>query len=84
LEQGRAGDAVLSFQNAIAANPQIVEVHFRLARAYGQLGDNTKAQNELDTYERMRKAKAAEIERQRKQVRQFVIVLKDQPPTSPH
>jgi tetratricopeptide (TPR) repeat protein len=82
LEQHQAHEAATSFQNAIAANPQLVESHFRLARAYGLLGDNAQSQRELDTYERLRRQQAAEIERQRKQVRQFVIVLKDQPSAS--
>jgi hypothetical protein len=52
-----------------------------LAQAYRQTGETSKAQAELQLYEEMSKEKAAEIERQRHEVQQFVYQLRE-PATS--
>ena len=78
-EQGKVRDAMNCYREAIATNPQLGEAHFRLARAYQQLGQGAKGQQEIQLYQQIQKSEAEEVERQRRQVRQFVIVLKDQP-----
>jgi hypothetical protein len=42
-----------------------------------------KAQEEFEAYQQAEKAEAAEIERQRGELRQFLIILKDQPAVTP-
>jgi hypothetical protein len=63
----------------------IEEAHFRLARAYRQIGDAAKAEAELRIYDQIAKVSAQEEERERHEIRQFVYTLRDQrlPPKAP-
>jgi tetratricopeptide (TPR) repeat protein len=70
-------NAVATYQRALAATPQLEEAHYRLAQAYRQTGELAKAQAELQLYEKISNEKAAEIERQRHEVQQFVYQLRD-------
>lgn len=74
--------AMSAYKKATEANPQLAEAHYRLGRAYKQGGDEGKAQQEFDIYRRLEKTEAAEIERRRRELRQFMIVLKEQPAAS--
>jgi len=74
-------NAVAAYQRAIQATPSLEEAHYRLAQAYRQTGETSKAQAELQLYEERSKEKAAEIERQRHEVQQFVYQLRE-PATS--
>jgi Tfp pilus assembly protein PilF len=71
--------AASSYQRAIAADPQLSEAHYRLARIYKQLGQEQKAQQEFAAYRQIEKTEAAAVDRQRREVQQFIIVLKEQP-----
>ncbi len=71
--------AITQYKKAIDAQPQFGEAHYRLAQAYKRTGEQGKAQQEFQAYQQIEKQEAAEIERQRREVRQFLIVLKDQP-----
>jgi tetratricopeptide (TPR) repeat protein len=73
--------AVSDFQQAIRANPQMEEPHYRLAQAYRQAGDADKAKAELQIYDEMAKGSAQKVENERREIRQFVYTLRDQPPT---
>jgi tetratricopeptide (TPR) repeat protein len=75
--------AIRNYKQAIEVNPQLGEAHRQLGHAYQRTGEKTKAQEEFQAYEQAEKAEAAEIERQRRELRQFLIILKDQPTTSP-
>jgi tetratricopeptide (TPR) repeat protein len=70
-------NAVAAYQNAIQATPDIEEVHYRLAQVYRQTGQTLKAQAELQRYEEISREKAAEVDRQRHEVQQFVYELRD-------
>ena len=69
-------------QVAEDGDAKIEEAHFRLARAYRQIGKGDKAKSELQLYEQMVKASEQEVERERHEIQQFVFTLRDQP--SPH
>ena len=77
--RGEFQRAVSTYQKAIAANPAGDEAHYRLGLAYKKNGDEAKAQHEFEEYKELDKIEAAAIERQRRELRQFVFVLKDQP-----
>jgi tetratricopeptide (TPR) repeat protein len=79
LARGAFQGAVDAYQRAITANPSGSEAHYRLGLAYKRLGEEVKAQNEFDQYKQLDKSEAATIERQRRELRQFLYVLKDQP-----
>jgi tetratricopeptide (TPR) repeat protein len=72
--------AVSDFQHAFRVNPQIEESHYRLAQAYRQAGDTDRSKAELQIYEEMAKGSAQRVERERREIRQFVYTLRDQPP----
>jgi tetratricopeptide (TPR) repeat protein len=79
-EQRDYARAISDYQQAIQANPQMEEAHYRLLQAYRQVGDSAKADAELQIYDRIAKESAQKAERERHEIRQFVYTLRDQPP----
>jgi tetratricopeptide (TPR) repeat protein len=65
--------AIELYAKAIAADPQSSEAHYRLGVAYDRIGERAKAKEELATHDALERAQAAEIERQRKEIKQFVV-----------
>jgi len=80
-ERGNFEQAIHDYQRAIEANPEIGEAHYRLGSAYRRIGEESKAEQEFQRYEKIEKAETAAIESQRRELRQFLIILKDQPAT---
>jgi tetratricopeptide (TPR) repeat protein len=74
--------AITSYQQAIAVNPRLEQAHYRLAQTYRLIRQNDKAQNELRLYEQISKEKAAQVERERREIKQFVYTLRGQASTS--
>jgi tetratricopeptide (TPR) repeat protein len=68
--------AISSYQSAIQASPQLEEAHYRLAQAYKRTGKKEKAEQELRVYGRISKSKDEEVERERRESRQFVYTLR--------
>ena len=81
--RGDFEQAIHDYKKAIEINPQLGEAHRQLGLAYQRTGEKVKAQEEFQAYEQAEKAEAAEIERQRRELRQFLIILKDQPAATP-
>jgi Flp pilus assembly protein TadD len=79
--RGRFQEAVAAYQKAISANPLGSEAHYRFGLTYKRIGDGVKAQGEFEQYKQLDKTEGATIERQRRELRQFLFVLKDQPAT---
>jgi tetratricopeptide (TPR) repeat protein len=77
-DQGETPQAIGALKQAIGANQQLAEAHYRLGLAYKQNGEATKAQQEFQSYEQLSKEESALVERQRRELRQYVITLKDQ------
>ncbi len=75
--------AIAAYQKAIELNPGMDEAHYRLGQAYGRTGQKEKARQELETYEQLSTKLQQEIERQRSEIQQFVIELKDKSPAAP-
>jgi tetratricopeptide (TPR) repeat protein len=73
--------AIAAYQRAVSLNPHLEQAHYRLAQTYRLTGQNDKAQNEVHLYERISKEKAAQVERERSEIKQFVYTLRGQ--TSP-
>jgi tetratricopeptide (TPR) repeat protein len=71
--------AISAYQRTIQANPSLEETHYRLAHAYRQTGQKLKAQEELQVYNQISKRKAADTERDRHEIQQFVYTLRDAP-----
>jgi tetratricopeptide (TPR) repeat protein len=77
--------AIRDYKKAIDVNPRLGEAHRELGLIYQRTGNKAKAQLEFAAYQEIEKAEAAERERERRELRQFLIILKDQPAaTQPH
>src|SRR5208282_689981 len=75
--------AIGDCKRAIGVNPHLGEAHRQLGLIYQRTGEGAKAQQEFEVYQQIEKIDAAETERQRRDLRQFLIILKDQPAASP-
>jgi tetratricopeptide (TPR) repeat protein len=78
LERGDFPKAISAYQKAIEASPRSAEAHYRLAQAYKRKGESVKAQKELQLYDHISTETAQEVERERREVRQFVYTLRGQ------
>jgi len=78
-EQRDFAQAIAFFEKAIAANPQLSDAHYRLGLAYQRTGDSAKAAQQLALHDELEKEQAAAVERQRQEVKQFLVVLQNQP-----
>jgi tetratricopeptide (TPR) repeat protein len=65
--------AIGFYVRAIAANPELAEAYYRLAVAYDRTGEREKARREFQLHDEIRKRQAAAVERQRKEVKQFLV-----------
>jgi len=72
-------EAIGAYQKAIDLNPQLADAHYRLGVAYQRTGHQAEAQREFQAHQQVQKSEAAAVERQRNEVQQFLIVLRDQP-----
>lgn len=71
--------AVEFYAKAINADPQSSEAHYRLGVAYDRLGEREKAKDEFAAHDAINQQQAAETERQRKQIKQFVVDMQAKP-----
>jgi tetratricopeptide (TPR) repeat protein len=71
--------AIETYKKAVEINPQSTEAHYRLSQAYKRVGEEQKSEQELQLYKQADKTETAAIEQQRREIRQFLIILKDQP-----
>jgi tetratricopeptide (TPR) repeat protein len=72
VEESDFAKAISYYQQAIVENAHLEQAHYRLAQAYRRIGEDSKAQLEMQTYEKISKQKAEETERERRQVQRFV------------
>jgi tetratricopeptide (TPR) repeat protein len=82
--RGEFEQAVREYKKAIEVNPQLSEPHYRLGMAYRRTGEESKAEQEFRVYEQMERAETAAMDNQRHELRQFMIILKDQAAPAPH
>ena len=83
--RGSTDEAIAAFKKAIEVTPGLGEAHYRLSQLYKRAGEKAKAEQEIQLYKQAEKSEADEVERQRREIQQFLIILKDQPAASaPH
>jgi tetratricopeptide (TPR) repeat protein len=70
--------AIGHYLNAIQADPELNDAHYRLAVAYERAGEKAKAREQFQLHDAIAREQAAEVQRQRKAVKQFLVVLPDQ------
>jgi tetratricopeptide (TPR) repeat protein len=71
--------AIAAYQKATEVTPSLSEPHYRLSQLYRRAGETDKAEREIQLYTQLEQTQADAVERQRREVQQFLIVLKDQP-----
>ena len=74
--------AIGFYTKAIEVDPQMGEAHYRLGVAYDRIGEPAKAKQEFQLHDEIEKQQAAAVERQRREVKQFLVVLQG-PPAHP-
>jgi tetratricopeptide (TPR) repeat protein len=83
--RGAFEPAIHAYEKAVEVSPQLSEAHYRLALAYKRKGDEAKSRGQFQLYEQTEKTETAEVERQRRELQHFLVILKDQPAaSSPH
>jgi tetratricopeptide (TPR) repeat protein len=75
-ETGQYSNAIKAYQTCIREDPNLEEAHYRLSEAYRHIGESARAAEESAIYHKLSQQSAAEIERQRRDIQQFVIALK--------
>jgi tetratricopeptide (TPR) repeat protein len=71
-DQKRFAEAVPEYLKARELNPDLADVHYRLAQAYVRLEEKDKAQSEFEVYRGLRAEHLSDLDRQRAEIRQFV------------
>ena len=79
FSQHQPEKAIESYRKAIQSNPQLGEAHYRLGVAYDRMGLPEKAAQEFKIHDEIEKLQAAAVEQQRREVKQFLVVLEGQP-----
>jgi tetratricopeptide (TPR) repeat protein len=74
-DRGDYPAAIAAYQKALAVSPRLDEAYYRLGQAYARIGEKEKARKELETYEQVSRKSAEEAERERAEIRQFVVEL---------
>jgi tetratricopeptide (TPR) repeat protein len=75
--------AIGFYRKAIKADPQLGEAHYRLGVAYDRTGQSAKAKSEFLLHDEIEKKQADAVESQRREVKQFLVVLQEQPTHPP-
>lgn len=79
--------AIVAYQKAIEAGAESDETsaaaHYRLAQAYQRTGEKEKAQEELKLHAQLIKQTKEETVRERREIQEFVISLRNQNSASP-
>lgn len=75
--------AIGYYREAINANPELGDAHYRLGVAYDRVGEPVKAKQEFQLHDEIQKREAEAVERQRREVKQFLVVMPDQSAHSP-
>jgi tetratricopeptide (TPR) repeat protein len=71
--------AIGFYKKAIELDPQLGEAHYRIGVAYDRTGEPAKAKEEFVLHNEIEKQQAAAVERQRREIKQFLVVLQSQP-----
>jgi len=75
-EKGELAKAVVSLEKAVEYTPLPDEAHLRLAQVFRRMGETEKARRESELYEAVAVKKKEKMERERKELGEFVITGK--------
>jgi tetratricopeptide (TPR) repeat protein len=74
--------AIAAYQKAAIADPGLADPHYRLAQVYKRIGETPQAQAELQLYEQASRNAQEDIERQHREIRQFLYTWRGESPAS--
>ncbi|AXC11291.1 hypothetical protein ACPOL_1955 [Acidisarcina polymorpha] len=74
--------AIDRYRRAIEVNPELGEAHYRLGVVYDRIGKPAEAKQEFQIHDEIERVQAAAIERERRDVKQFLVVSQSQPASS--
>jgi tetratricopeptide (TPR) repeat protein len=80
---GNYGKAIEFYRKAIDTDPQMSEAHYRLGTAYDRIGEREEAAQEFKLHDEISKQQAAAVEQQRREVKQFLVVVGSKEPGNP-
>jgi len=66
--------AIGFYTKAVQANPELADAYYRLGVAYDRVGDAAAAKEEFRLHDLIKKQQAAIVDRQRREVKQFLVV----------
>src|SRR5215470_5698252 len=75
--RGEKDQALDAFQKAVSADQKSSQAHYQLSLACRRSGDVARADAEMKTYQELRRSEDAALEKERREVRQFVTILQD-------
>ncbi len=75
--------AISYYSRAIEIDPQLSEAHYRLGVVYERTGEPAKAKEQFRLHADLEKQQAAAVEQHRREIKQFLIVLGQQPAPPP-
>jgi tetratricopeptide (TPR) repeat protein len=75
--------AIRFYLKAIAANPVLADAHYRLAVAYDRSNQPQQASKEFKLHDQIEKQQSIQTEQQRREVKQFQVLLKNQKESTP-
>lgn len=75
-EEGKLAEAVASLQRAVELTDLPDEAHLRLAQVYRRMGEPEKARKESELYEQIAAKKKEKLEKERRELGEFVITGK--------
>ncbi len=78
-DRGDFAEAIRNYQRAIAVSPQLSDARYRLSLAYKRTGDEAGAKRELAAYQEAVKTESAAAEQQGRDLKQFLVILKNSP-----
>jgi tetratricopeptide (TPR) repeat protein len=77
-EKGELAKAVASLQKAVEYTLLPDEAHLRLAQVYRRMGETVKARKESELYEEVSEKKKEKMDRERRELGQFVFTGKSE------
>ncbi len=80
-DQRRYPEAIHELERAIALQPALTTAHYHLAQAYMRTGEKSRADQEFHTFERLRQQDQVQTEKERNEIRQFIVTMKEQAPS---
>jgi tetratricopeptide (TPR) repeat protein len=77
--QNKYAEAIPEYVRARELNPDLADAYYRLGQAYVRTGQKDLAQEQFQVYQHLREQHLADLDRQRAEIRQFVLSEKDGP-----